>query len=139
MACYGMVTLASQGIKIDLVLPTKELVYFPLREEVILIPFLPCLLNREHKEYIKRTFSTLHERLEYIGASTHRKVILTSEIKDYVSSIKKTFWLTETVTTEEHNIWKEMTTHLIGGEDLIRKVQEYTLRAVVLPKFWIMT
>jgi len=132
MACYGMVkALLSQGIKIDLVLPTKELVYFPLREESDADTLPAVFIEPEkHKEYTKRTFSTLHERLEYIGASTHPESYFNlSEIKDYVSSIKKTFWLTETVTTQEHNIWKEMTAHLIGEEDLIRKVQEYTLRA----------
>ncbi|HNT52093.1 MAG TPA: glycosyltransferase family 4 protein, partial [Candidatus Syntrophosphaera sp.] len=30
---------------------------------------------------------------------------------------------------EEREIWEDMTAHLIGEEDLIRKVQEYTLRA----------
>ncbi|MGI6198450.1 MAG: glycogen/starch synthase [Candidatus Cloacimonadaceae bacterium] len=33
MACYGMVkAMLAQGIKVDLVLPTKEMVYFPLRK-----------------------------------------------------------------------------------------------------------
>ena len=32
-----------------------------------------------------------------------------------------------------------MTARLIGEEDLIRKVQEYTFRAHRLLKFWIMT
>ncbi|CAO80753.1 glycosyltransferase family 4 protein [Candidatus Cloacimonas acidaminovorans] len=132
MACYGMVkALLSQGIKVDLILPTKELVYFPLREESDADTLPAVFIEPEkQKEYTQRTFSTLHERLEYIGASTHPESYFNlSEIKDYVTSIKKISWLTETVTTEEHNIWKEMTAHLIGEEDLIRKVQEYTLRA----------
>ena len=132
MACYGMAkALLSQGIKIDLVLPTKELVYFPLREESDADTLPAVFIEPEkHKEYTKRTFSTMHERLEYIGISAHPESYFNlNEIKDYVTSIKKTSWLTETVTTKEHNIWKEMTAHLIGEEDLIRKVQEYTLRA----------
>ena len=33
MACYGMVkSLLKQGIEVDLVLPTKEMVYFPFRK-----------------------------------------------------------------------------------------------------------
>ena len=132
MACYGMAkALLSQGIKIDLVLPTKELVYFPLREESDADTLPAVFIEPEkQKEYSMRTFSTMHERLEYIGISAHPESYFNlNEIKDYVTSIKKTSWLTETVTTKEHNIWKEMTAHLIGEEDLIRKVQEYTLRA----------
>jgi glycosyltransferase involved in cell wall biosynthesis len=72
----------------------------------------------------------MHERLEYIGISAHPESYFNlSEIKDYVTSIKKTTWLSETVTTEEQNIFSEVTANLIGEEDLMRKVQEYTIRA----------
>ena len=79
MACYGMVkALLSQGIKVDLILPTKELVYFPLREESDADTLPAVFIEPEkQKEYSQRTFSTLHERLEYIGISAHPKAILT--------------------------------------------------------------
>lgn len=53
MACYGMVkALLSQGIKIDLVLPTREQVYFPMREEsdVDTLPtvFIDPVLQKEY-------------------------------------------------------------------------------------------
>jgi len=132
MACYGMVkALLSQGIKIDLVLPTKEMVYFPLREEGDADTLPAIFLETEkQKEYVKRTFSTMHERLEYIGISSHPESYFNlSEIKDYVTATKKTSWLSEIVTTEEYNLFSEVTANLIGEEDLMRKVQEYTIRA----------
>ncbi|MEN6446042.1 MAG: glycosyltransferase family 4 protein [Candidatus Cloacimonas sp.] len=132
MACYGMVkALLSQGIKIDLVLPTKELVYFPLREEMDADTLPAVFLEPEkHKEYVTRTFTSLNERLEFIGVTTHPESYFNlSEIKQYSSVIKKHLWSTEITTGEEQELWKEMTANLIGEEDLIKKVQEYTLRA----------
>ncbi|GAB1467996.1 glycosyltransferase family 4 protein [Candidatus Cloacimonadota bacterium] len=132
MACYGMVkALLAQGIKIDLVLPTKELVYFPLREEgdVDTLPavFLDPLM---HKEYSKRVFQTMNERLEYVGISAQPQSYLSlRDVKKYAATVKKHYWMNEIVTNEEQDLWEQMTTNLIGDEDLIRKVQEYTLRA----------
>lgn len=132
MACYGMVkALLAQGIKVDLVLPTKELVYFPLREEsdVDTLPavFVDPLM---HKEYSRRTFTTVNERLDYIGINANPETYFSlRDIKLYAASVKKQYWLSEVVSTEEQELWDEMTTNLIGDEDLMRKVQEYTLRA----------
>lgn len=132
MACYGMVkALLAQGIKIDLVLPTKELVYFPMREEsdadTLPAVFLDPVM---HKEYHKRSFETIGERLEYIGITSQPQSYFSlKEIKQYAATVKKQYWLSEIVTNEEQELWEEMTTNLIGDEDLIRKVQEYTLRA----------
>ncbi|MDD2230351.1 MAG: glycosyltransferase [Candidatus Cloacimonetes bacterium] len=132
MACYGMVkALLAQGIKIDLVLPTKELVYFPMREESDVDTLPVVFLDPQmHKEYSKHSFVTMNERLEYIGISSQPQSYLSlREIKQYAATVKKHYWLSEIVTNEEQDLWEEMTTNLIGDEDLIRKVQEYTLRA----------
>ncbi|HNZ32844.1 MAG TPA: glycosyltransferase family 4 protein [Candidatus Cloacimonas sp.] len=132
MACYGMVkALLSQGIKIDLVLPTKELVYFPLRDEGD-ADTLPAVFIEPEKqiEYTRRAFTCLSERLEYIGVTTHPESYFNlSEIAEYSNLIKKHYELSEVTISEELELLKEMTAHLIGDEDLIRKVQEYTLRA----------
>jgi len=132
MACYGMVkALLSQGIKIDLVLPTKELVYFPLREESD-VDTLPAVFldQKMHREFTQRTFSSMQERLEFIGISAHpESYFKLSEIRHYAVSVRKKYWLSEVVTNEERELWDEMTANLIGEEDLMRKVQEYTLRA----------
>ncbi len=132
MACYGMVkALLSQGIKIDLVLPTRELVYFPLREESD-VDILPAVFldQKMHKEFTQRSFSTIQERLDYIGITAHpESYFRLSEIKQYAASVRRKYWLSEVVTNEERELWDEMTANLIGEEDLMRKVQEYTLRA----------
>jgi len=132
MACYGMVkALLGLGIKIDLVLPTKEMVYFPLREEsdVDTLPtvFMDPVL---HKEFSTRTFSTASERLEYIGiTSIPETYFQLADMRHFVSRFQKEYLVSEIVSLEEHEIWEDMTAHLIGDEDLMRKVQEYTMRA----------
>ena len=137
MACYGIVkALLSQGIKIDLVLPTKEMVYFPLREESDVDTLPTVFLDPiKHSTYINRTFSSLNERLDYVGITEHpESYFQLADIKKYSVAIHKEYWISEHVGTEEQDLWQEMTTNLIGDEDLIRKVQEYTLRAERIAK-----
>lgn len=132
MACYGMVkALLALGIKIDLVLPTKEAVYFPLRQESD-VDTLPAVFMDAsvHRKYLNMSFSSLHERLEYIGISGRpESYIQLDEIRDYLKEVKKETWQSVTTVKEEQELFADMTTHLIGDEDLIKKVQEYTLRA----------
>lgn len=132
MACYGMVkALLAQGIKIDLVLPTKEMVYFPLRNEEDVDTLPTVFLDPvQHSEYLSRTFRSVHERMDYIGISSKPESYLQlSEIQQFMSSVKKEYWISEESSREEHQIWEDMTAHLIGEEDLIKKVQEYSIRA----------
>jgi len=132
MACYGMVkALLALGIKIDLVLPTKEAVYFPLRQESD-VDTLPAVFMDAsmHRKYLNISFSSLHERLEYIGISGRpESYIQLDEIRDYLKEVKKETWQSVTTVKEEQELFADMTAHLIGDEDLIKKVQEYTLRA----------
>lgn len=132
MACYGMVkALLSLGIKIDLVLPTREEVYFPLRE-VNDVDTLPTVFIDPQKQvkYESMQFHDSIDRLEYIGINRRpESYFQLAEITRYASSLKQDYWFTKTVTTDEHELWTQMTNNLIGEEDLIRKVQEYTLRA----------
>jgi glycosyltransferase involved in cell wall biosynthesis len=132
MACYGMVkALLGLGIKIDLVLPTKEMVYFPLRE-VSDADTLPTVFMDpvRHSEFLDMKFESMSERLEYIGISGRPESYLQlGDLQQFMTSVKKEYWLNEKLSKEEHEIWEDMTTHLIGEEDLIKKVQEYTLRA----------
>ncbi len=132
MACYGMVkALLALGIKIDLVLPTKEMVYFPLREvsDVDTLPavFMDPVLQ---SEYLSRSFPTLSDKLEYIGISGRPESYLQlSELQQYIAAVRTEQWISGGGGPEETQIWEDLTTHLIGEEDLIKKVQEYTLRA----------
>jgi glycosyltransferase involved in cell wall biosynthesis len=131
MACYGMVkALLAQGIKIDLVLPTREMVYFPLRQEsdadTMPVVFLDPV---QHSEYIIQKFETMQERLEYVGISTRpESYFQLSEVKNFLVSYR-TKEYSESHNLAEHELFEEMTTHLIGDEDLMKKVQEYTVRA----------
>lgn len=132
MACYGMVkALLALGIKIDLVLPTKEMVYFPLREESD-VDTLPAVFMDQtlQKEFLSQKFLTMHERLEYIGISGRPESYLQlGELQQFMTSVNKETWGSEVYTIKEYEIWEDMTSNLIGDDDLIKKIQEYTLRA----------
>ncbi|HQQ67939.1 MAG TPA: glycosyltransferase [Candidatus Cloacimonadota bacterium] len=137
MACYGMIkALLSQGIKIDLVLPTKEFVYFPMREPEDADRLPVVFVDAEkQRSFSHVTFNTLQERMEYIGISEQpESYFQLADIRRDSLAWKKEYWLSETVSLEEQDLWQEMTANLIGDEDLIRKVQEYTLRAEKLAK-----
>jgi glycogen(starch) synthase len=137
MACYGMVqSLLKQGIKVDLVLPTKELVYFPLvhPEDVDIMPTV-FLEPEKHKEYELLTFTTVQEKLDYIGITTHPESYLQlSEIKEYLLVVHKKEIVEHIMMSEQDKLLEEMAVNLIGEEDLIKKVQEYTVRAQRLAK-----
>ncbi len=132
MACYGMVrALLALGIKIDLVLPTKEMVYFPLREvsdaDTLPAVFMDPVLN---KEYSRQDFTTLQERLEYIGISGRPESYLRlAEISQFSTAIKLDTWQTYFDSVQEREVFADVAVHLRGDEDLIKKVQEFTLRA----------
>lgn len=137
MACYGMVkALLELGIKIDLVLPTREEVYFPLRE-VGDVDTLPAVFldPQKHSMFKAKTFLNSIERMDFIGINERpESYFQLAEIRRYAVSLKKEYWLSETVSLEEQDLWQQMTKNLIGEEDLIRKVQEYTLRAERMAK-----
>jgi len=132
MACYGMVkALLALGIKIDLVLPTREMVYFPLREEEDVDKMPAVFMDPvHHSEFLTKSFQDITERLEYIGITpTPETYFQLSDMRHFISKVKSEYLINEHVSQEEHDIWDDMTTHLIGEEDLIKKVQEYTQRA----------
>lgn len=137
MACYGMVkALLSLGIKVDMVLPTREEVYFRLRE-VSDVDTLPAVFLDPEKQvtFQSKAFQNTSERLEFIGISERPETYFQlAEIRRYAVSLKKEYWETEFVTHEEQDLWQQMTRNLIGEEDLIHKVQEYTLRAERMAK-----
>ncbi|HNT52683.1 MAG TPA: glycogen/starch synthase, partial [Candidatus Syntrophosphaera sp.] len=100
MACYGMVkALLALGIKIDLVLPTKEAMYFPLRE-VSDVDTLPSVFldSKLQKEYLSHKFADLHERLDYIGISGRPESYLQlSELQTFMTAVNREHWLTESI------------------------------------------
>jgi len=133
MACYGMVrSILKLGIKVDLVLPTKEFVFFPLvnEEDVDLLPIKYLDPKKQHFFQEEFKFSTLKEKLEHIGVTTHPESYLQlNEIAQYLHVLTQEIHVNSDVKNYQDNLLEEMAVNLIGDEDLIKKVQEYTLRA----------
>lgn len=132
MACYGMVqALLKLGIKVDLVLPTKEIVYFPLEkpEDADLLPVV-YLEPQKQTEFESIRFSSLKERLDYIGISSHpESYIQLKEIAQYLKLSTSCEVSGFDQIRKGDILLEEALINLIGEEDLIKKVQEFTLRS----------
>jgi len=135
MACYGMIkSLLKLGIEIDLVLPTKELIYFPLVkvEDVDLLPVVYLDPVRQ-KEFARMEFLTMQEKMEYMGMTVHPETYLQlAEIQKF-QGLKYFFSEARSETVVE-KVWQEVALHLMGDEDLFQKVQEFTYRAEKIAK-----
>lgn len=132
MACYGMVrSLLKLGIKIDLVLPTRELVYFPLVKESDADDMPAVYLEPiKQKEFESVTFSSIKEKLDYIGVTTHpESYIQLEEITQHLLLLKNNEISDKYNFDNQDLLLKEMVFNLVGDEDLVMKVQEYTVRA----------
>lgn len=132
MACYGMVkSLLGLGVEVDLVLPTQELVYMPLRKvgDVDTLPtvFLDPI---KQKEYSTKVFESKIEEFEYIGVSksplSYERLFDSEVIK---KEIKEYLWFKEIGGIEAQDIWDNVLQSLHGEEDLIKTVQIFTVRA----------
>jgi len=151
MACYGMVkSLLSLGVEIDLILPTKQAAYFPLRkvEDADLLPVRFSDPDIQERYLIEtKTITKIQERLKYLGISeTPETYINNHDLKDYKSLIQygtdkfqpirdlfiTQFTETEYITAQEDLMFANIRDYLLGQEDIFRKVQEYTIRATQL-------
>lgn len=96
MACYGMVrSLLNLGVEIDLVLPTKHPVYFPLRktEDVDLLPVK--FLNQEsEKTYIKDMNIDLSNKVSTSKTDSTTGLIKEISVTEQIERLKK-FGLSE--------------------------------------------
>jgi len=132
MACYGMVkALLQSGIEVDLVLPTKDMVYFPLRKvedaDTLPVVFLDPI---KHKEYERITHETLTKRLEYLGVSFSPETYINgSELKSWTKVVEKVVVEKHHHTTIQEKIWQDLKIYLLGEENIFKKVQELTVRA----------
>jgi glycogen synthase len=137
MACYGMVrSLLKLGIKVDLVLPTKEAVYFPLvvEDDVDKMPVV-FLETKKQKEFESINFKSLRERFDYIGVTTHpESYIKLKDISHYMSILENDDKRNSYIPDGQDNLIEDVMLSLIGEEDLIKKVQEYTIRANKISK-----
>ncbi len=134
MASYGLVkSLLKAGVEIDLFLPTKEFVYFPLRkeEDADTLPFVNLDSNVPTKKLIVSTkkFNTIQEKMEYLGVSyipeTYYTPAQVKNFKDIVTSIRQEEYLEKT----EEDVFESISIHLQGNENIFKKVQEMAFRA----------
>lgn len=132
MACYGMVqSLLKLGIKVDLVLPTKELIYFPL-DKVEDVDNLPVryLDPQKQREFDTILFKTKKEKYDFIGVTTHpESYIQLGEITEYTKLVQSDVLTQHIELKDNEKLMTDAILNLIGDEDLIKKVQEYTFRA----------
>lgn len=132
MACYGMVqALLKLGVEVDLVLPTEELIYMPLRkvEDVDTLPTVFLDPVKQH-EFKSKVFASKDEELEYIGIARVPESYAQLSLSDDVHSKRlQEYWDAEIKDIGERKLWQAMTDNLVGEEDIIKKVQIFTQRA----------
>ena len=132
MACYGMVkSLLKLGVEIDLVLPTKEMVYFPFRKpedaDTLPVVFLDPV---KHKQYTNREFDSMIARLEYFGLTySPETYISASELNTWTDVYEYALFKERLYTTIEEEVLRNLSYHLSGHEDIFKKVQEMAIRA----------
>ncbi len=128
-ACYGIVKgLLKKDVEVDLVLPTKEEVYFPLRK-VTDVDDLPVKFISPSKEieYSNTVFKTNTERFRYVGiSSVPESYISVSEIQTFYEYFKN---FTERFEYRTKVPFQEILNNIMGSESIFEKVKEFTLRA----------
>ncbi len=134
MASYGLVkSLLKAGVEIDLFLPTKEFVYFPLRKEddADSLPFV--MLDENYKprkeEYITKEFKTVEEKMAYLGVSHIPETYYTPALVKEFTKLITTFKTEEIEHRSERSIFDNIVINLQGHEDIFKKVQEMAFRA----------
>lgn len=132
MACYGMIkSLLKQGVEVDLVLPTKEMLYFAFRKpsDVDTLPavFLDPVKQKEQQKIV---FETFEERLQYYGVTVYPETYYTpGEVKKWSKVIENIYTQKTVITSLEEKVLHDLNEYLIGDEDIFKKVQEMTFRA----------
>lgn len=132
MACYGMVkSLLKLGIEIDLVLPTKEMIYFPFKnpDDVDTLPVV-FLDPIKQKTFNQTIFETIEEKLEYIGVNKIPETYLSpQEVQTWKEIITISHIQEKHITTTEERVLINLKKYLSGDENLFKKVQEMATRA----------
>lgn len=127
MACYGLArALLEIGVDVDLVLPTTDDVYFPLRKvsDVDTMPVHHMYRTNDGTHTTNHTL-TLRERLKLLGVSSFPETYLTPGYN--FESTLENVWNLSFTKTHELDLVKM---HLGGNENLFKKVREFTARMV---------
>lgn len=126
MACYGMVkSLLKRNIEILLILPTKIDAYFLLKNEDDIDKLKPTFINDEDQISYDNIFNNEQKSSKEIfnflgfieGINGYSK---TSDLKSIFlfSNISEKF--------SDSKVYYELKNELLSGEDLFRKVRDYT-------------
>jgi glycogen synthase len=135
MACYGMVkSLVAAGVEVDLVIPTREVVYFPLRvpDDCDTLP-VRFLDSAEQRRFDRTKFKSPRERFDYIGVAEvsdpYANARELNKLKHYLKQVGQKYPDRNVKSLEGERVWDALSESLDGDEEIFRKVQEYTLRA----------
>jgi len=128
-ACYGIVKgLLKQGVFVDLVLPTKEEVYFPMRKESD-VNDLPIKFISPQKEieFTNTVFKNHTERFQFVGVSSiPESYISLKEIQTFSTYFKN---FTEKFEYKSKIPFQNILNNIMGHENIFEKVKEFTFRA----------
>ncbi|HAQ60909.1 TPA: 4-alpha-glucanotransferase [Candidatus Delongbacteria bacterium] len=128
-ACYGIVKgLLKQGVEVDLVLPTREEVYFPMRTEsdVDTLP-VKFLSPSKEIEFTNTVFKTSREKFEFVGVSSvPESYISMKEVSTFYEYFEN---FTERYDYKSKVPFREVLNNIMGSENIFEKVKEFTLRA----------
>jgi hypothetical protein len=136
MACYGMVkSLLKLGVEVDLVLPTKEMVYFAFRKpedaDTLPVRFLdPEQQTIFTRRFIVENVETLTEKLQYVGMTTYPETYISAaELRTWSYIVEHTYAIHHRSENLEQQIFRNLSYYLSGEEDIFKKVQEMAARA----------
>ena len=128
MACYGLVrSLLDLGVEVDMVLPTREEVYFPLRKASDTDRLPIHFFHRDWKEvWETQEIDNLISRLRHVGVSETPEAYLSPSFR-FESFLD--LFLSR---SSERRMWEMgfVENYLRGEENIFRKVQEFTERIV---------
>ena len=121
-ACYGIVkALLENNVDVDLVLPSKEEVYFPMRKPED-ADFLPVKYLDSDKK-IDGRFKNVEEKIIHLGLAEYPETYINFE---EVESFHRYFTDVDNKYRSEVEIIRK---NLIGDEDIFSKIKEFTIRA----------
>lgn len=129
MACYGMVkALLERGVEVDLVLPTREEVIFPLRRPAD-ADELPVRWMKAPPPEIKAQWDqavTITQRLKVVGVSTSPESYLGPAKMRRLAWNELLYSLDRVPRSQPVEVIRQ---NLSGEEELFKKIREFTVRA----------
>jgi glycosyltransferase involved in cell wall biosynthesis len=152
MACYGLVkALLGQGVEVCLCLPTEKRVFFRLVKPEDADTLTPSFASTElERQYVESTFTTLEERLAFLGVRLRPEVYKSPTGGERPSGEARLFGEQslsgedgyEAVIARELQAQEETRRHVVekidrslaGDSDVFRQVKEYAVRVNELAK-----